>query len=87
MKGGKRCMKFGLEMMNHIIDKITNEELPYLDSIVIGENSSGKTLLLKLFIEKIKDDRAVYFIDAVNRGFDVKKVSKINKKPVYKKQF
>ena len=78
-------MKFGLEMMNHIIDKITNEELPYLDSIVIGENSSGKTLLLKLFIEKIKDDRAVYFIDAVNRGFDVKKVSKINKKPVYKK--
>ncbi len=78
-------MKFGLETMNHIIDKISNEELPYLDSIVIGDNSSGKTLLLKLFIEKIKNDKAVYFIDAVNRGFDVKKVSKINKKPAYKK--
>ena len=33
-------MKFGLETMNHIIDKISNEELPYLDSIVIGDNSS-----------------------------------------------
>lgn len=42
-------------------------------------------MLLKLFIEKIKDDRAVYFIDAVNRGFDVKKVSKTNKSPKYKK--
>ena len=49
MKGGKQCMKFGLEMINHIIDKIYKEELPYTDSIIIGENSSGKTLLLKLF--------------------------------------
>lgn len=85
MKGGKRYMKFGLEMMNHIIDKISNEELPYVDSIIIGDNSSGKTLLLELFIEKIKNDSPVYFIDAVNRGFDVKKISKTNKKPVYKK--
>ncbi|MCI8993819.1 MAG: ATP-binding protein [Eubacterium sp.] len=36
-------------------------------------------------IKKIKDDRAVYFLDAVNRGFDVKRVSRINKKPDYKK--
>ena len=34
-------MKFGLEMINHIIDKIYKEELPYTDSIIIGENSSG----------------------------------------------
>ena len=54
MKGGKLCMKFGLEMINHIIDKLSDEELPYKDSIIIGDNSSGKTLLLKLFIEKIK---------------------------------
>ena len=85
MKGGKQCMKFGLEMINHIIDKIYKEELPYTDSIIIGENSSGKTLLLKLFIEKTKNDRAVYFIDAVNRVFDVKKVSKTDKSPKYKK--
>ena len=86
MKGGKQCMKFGLEMINHIIDKIYKEELPYTDSIIIGENSSGKTLLLKLFIEKTKNDRAVYFIDAVNRVFDVKKVSKINKNQSIRKQ-
>ena len=85
MKGGKQCMKFGLEMINHIIDKIYKEELPYTDSIIIGENSSGKTLLLKLFIDKTKNDRAVYFIDAVNRVFDVKKVSKTDKSPKYKK--
>lgn len=78
-------MKFGLEMINHVIDKILNEALPYKDSVIIGDNSSGKTLLLKLFIEKLKNDRAVYFIDAVNRGFDVKKISKMKKKPVYKK--
>lgn len=85
MKGGNWYMKFGLEMLDHIVDKMANEKLPYIDSIVIGDNSSGKTMLLKLFIEKIKNDGAVYFIDAVNRGFDVKKISKTIKKPVYKK--
>lgn len=65
-------MRFGLEMLNHMIDKILSEELPYTDCVIIGDNSSGKTLLLKLFIEKAKNDRAVYFMDAVNRGFDVK---------------
>lgn len=86
MKGGKQCMKFGLEMINHIIDKIYKEELPYTDSIIIGENSSGKTLLLKLFIDKTKNDRAVYFIDAVNRVFDVKKVLKQIKVQSIRKQ-
>ena len=28
-------------MINHIIDKIYKKELPYTDSIIIGENSSG----------------------------------------------
>lgn len=79
-------MKFGLEMINHIIDKIYKEELPYTDSIIIGENSSGKTLLLKLFIDKTKNDRAVYFIDAVNRVFDVKKVLKQIKVQSIRKQ-
>lgn len=78
-------MKFGLEMMNHIVNKILEEKLPYTDCVVIGDNSSGKTLLLKLFVEKAKMDKPVYFIDAVNRGFDVKKISKTDKKPEYKK--
>ena len=42
--------------------------------MIIGENSSGKSLLLKEFIEKIGIGREIYFIDAVNRSFDVKKV-------------
>ena len=31
-------MKFGPEILNQIIDKISNEELPYPDSIIIGDN-------------------------------------------------
>lgn len=85
MRGGKLFMKFGLEQMNEIIEKLIEEKLPYPDSVVVGDNSSGKSLLLRLFIEKMKDNDEVYFIDAVNRGFDVKKVSKTEKKPEYKK--
>lgn len=41
--------------------------------------------MLKLFIEQTKDNAAIYFIDTVNRGFDVNKISKIEKKLEYKK--
>lgn len=78
-------MIFGLEMINYMVNKILTEDLPYRDSIIIGDNSSGKTLLLKLFVEEAKKDKAVYFIDAVNRGFDVKRISGANQKPEYKK--
>lgn len=78
-------MRFGLDRMEHIIDKIFKEELLYENCVVIGDNSSGKTLLLKLFIDKIRDGSAVYFIDAVNRGFDVKRISETAEKPEYKK--
>lgn len=78
-------MKFGLEMMSTIIKKIYAKELPYKDSVIIGDNSSGKTLLLKFFIEQAKKEENIYFIDAVNRGFDVKKISSAGKKTEYKK--
>ena len=76
-------MKFGLERINEITEKMVKKELPYIDNIVIGENSSGKSLLLKKFIEKCQQNSNVYFIDAVNRGFDVKKASKIKDKPEF----
>ncbi len=76
-------MKFGLERINEITEKMVKKELPYIDNIVIGENSSGKSLLLKKFIERCQQTSNVYFIDAVNRGFDVKKVSKIKNKPEF----
>lgn len=77
-------MTFGLEMMNNIVEKIFADKLPYSDHVIVGDNSSGKTLLLRLFIEKACDQH-VYFIDTVNRGFDVRKISKTEKKPEYKK--
>lgn len=77
-------MTFGTEQMNNIIKKMVAMKLPYVDSIIIGDNSSGKTLLLKHFIESVKNREGIYFIDAVNRGFDVKKVSKPERKPGYK---
>lgn len=78
-------MRFGLEKVSEVVGKIYEKELPYKDSVVIGDNSSGKTMLLKLFIERAGSSENVYFIDAVNRGFDVKKISKLIKKPEYKK--
>lgn len=77
-------MQFGLERINEIVKKIIMEELPYQSCVVIGDNSSGKSLLLKKFIETYKDDAALYFIDAINRGFNVEKISKTGKKPKYK---
>ncbi len=77
-------MRFGLEKISEVVGKIYEKELPYKDSIVVGDNSSGKTMLLKLFIERAGGSENVYFIDAVNRGFDVKKISKLFKKPEYK---
>lgn len=78
-------MRFGLERISEIVEKIYEKELPYKDCVVVGDNSSGKTMLLKLFIERAERSETVYFIDAVNRGFDVKKISKIKTKPEYKK--
>ena len=77
-------MTFGLEMINNIVEKIYSDNLPYTDNVIVGDNSSGKTLLLKLFIEKARDND-VYFIDTVNRGFDVRKISKIENRPDYNK--
>lgn len=85
MRGGRQYMRFGLEKIDDIVKKIYEKELPYADSVVIGDNSSGKTMLLKLFIERVESHENIYFIDAVNRGFDVKKLSKIKEKPEYKK--
>lgn len=78
-------MRSGSKRIKAIIEDILAGSLPYRDNVVIGDNSSGKTLLLKLFIERARDDENVYFIDAVNRGFDVKKVSRTEKKPEYKR--
>lgn len=83
MKGGKPFMKYGLEQINEVVEKIAMEKLPHKNCVIIGDNSSGKSLLLKKFIEKVKGSNNIYFIDAVNRGFDVKKVSNSDVKIEY----
>ena len=69
-------MTFGMEQIEKVVEAIKNEQLLHTDTTVIGDNSSGKSLLLRQFIELISEERLVYFIDAVNRGFDVKKIPK-----------
>lgn len=77
-------MKFGIERINEMTESLLEEKLPYFNSVIVGDNSSGKSLLLKRFIEEAGRSNRVYFIDAVNRNFDVKKISKLEKKPEYK---
>ena len=75
MKGGKMYMKFCPGMLDEIIGKIRNEELRYPNSLIIGDNASGKSeLIRKLVEEKLKSEESVYFIDSVNRYFDVSKI-------------
>ena len=74
MRGGKLFIRFGMDQITEIINKIESEKLPHKNCVVVGDNSSGKSLLLKKFIAQVENSDSVYFIDAVNRGFDVKKV-------------
>ena len=71
-------MKFGMDQIDEVTSKIRLEKLPHKNCVVIGDNSSGKSLLLKNFITKIGKSDTIYFIDAVNRGFDVKNVPMTN---------
>lgn len=77
-------MKFGTSILEDISQKIIDKSLKYTDSVIIGDNSSGKSLLLRTLISKkgIKDE--VYFIDAVNRGFDISKIVEESRPHDYK---
>ena len=63
-------------MLMKIKNKIINENLKYNNSIIIGDNSSGKSELLKMYLNESKAE--CYFIDSVNRTFDYEKVTKKN---------
>ena len=51
MEGGKQFMKFGQVFFNELVNILYNN-LKYDDTVIIGDNSSGKSLLLRLLIEK-----------------------------------
>ena len=63
-------------MLMEIKNKIINKNLKYNNSIIIGDNSSGKSELLKMYLNESKAE--CYFIDSVNRTFDYEKVTKKN---------
>lgn len=71
-------MKSYQEMLNDLSECLKNGRFIYKDSIIIGDNSSGKSDVLKMMIQK-EDRKKYYFIDAVNRSFEVEQVGE---KPV-----
>ena len=76
-------MPFGVENLNQVITKLVKEELKYEDTILIGDNSSGKSELLRRVIPELGKSHNVYFIDAVNRNFSVQAISRTEKVPIY----
>lgn len=60
------------DMLSVITNKIHNSEFNYKNSVIVGDNSSGKSEILKLLVRLSLDE--YYFIDAVNRNFDSSKI-------------
>ena len=60
-----------------MIDEITASVSELLQKqenyILIGDNSSGKSDVLKKIIQDYSESE-IYFIDSVNRTFDIKKI-------------
>lgn len=60
--------------INSLTETILARELPYKNTIIIGENASGKSQICKNIIQQ-SNDGEYYFIDTVNRSFNVNEVS------------
>lgn len=61
-------------MISSLCEELIGGKLPYEDTILLGDNSSGKSDVLKSLIGQ-SDKHTYYFIDAVNREFDVKQIT------------
>lgn len=75
-------MKFCQSMLHETVELLINHKLPYQDSILIGENAAGKSEAIKCFMRET--DRIIYFIDAMNRSFDIHAVKALGEKLRYK---
>ena len=60
-------------MINEITASVSELLQKQENYILIGDNSSGKSEVLKKIIQEYSDP-AIYFIDSVNRTFDIKKI-------------
>lgn len=74
-------------MIKILADKIWNGQLTHKDTILIGDNSIGKSDLLQELIKRDQDG-GIYFLDVVNRRFLVERVEFEKKKKdiVYNKR-
>lgn len=76
-------MKSYQDMLSRLCSTIVEHQLEYEDTIIIGDNSSGKSDVLRKIIQSDKGEK-FYFIDAVNRYFDI---DQIELKPIPKMHY
>ena len=68
-------MTFYQESINSVLDRIMEKGFLHDHIIVVGDNSCGKSYMLRELVEKlVANNSQVYFLDAVNRGFDIEYV-------------
>ena len=67
-------MKSYQTMLDRVCESISEGDLEYKDTIIIGDNSSGKSDVLRQLIQNDKEEQ-FYFIDAVNRYFDIEQIT------------
>lgn len=60
--------------ISEVCDVLEKHKLEYDNTIIVGDNSSGKSEVLRQILRKNKED-IFYFIDAVNRYFNVAQVT------------
>lgn len=75
-------MKFCQDMLHETVALLKSRKLPYPNSILIGENAAGKSEAIKCFM--CETDRIIYFIDAMNRSFNIHAVKALGEKLQYK---
>lgn len=66
-------MRYYQNMLDKLSSGLREAAFPYKDTIIIGDNSSGKSDVLKKLIQD-DSNQEYYFIDAVNRYFDVTQI-------------
>lgn len=69
-------MKFCRSVLYNAKKILIKRSMKYTHTILIGENASGKSELLREYVEELlSEGENVYYIDSVNRYFDIAKVS------------
>lgn len=69
-------MKFCQSVVNNAAEVLLEKKMKHMHTILIGENASGKSAVIKKYIIEMLDrGEEIYYVDSVNRYFDVSKVS------------